>query len=62
MFYGSMETKGLCLKNFCVLHMDNRQKKKKNFKVTENNMVIKISTHLQQPSQKRFKANYHPGA
>ena len=37
-------------------------KKKKNFKVTENNMVIKISTHLQQPSQKRFKANYHPGA
>ena len=47
-FYGSMEKKGLCFKEFCVSHLDNRQKNKnKNFKVTENKVVIKISTHPQ---------------
>ena len=43
-----MAKNGLCLKDFSVSHMDNRQKKKiKNFKVTKNKLVVKISAYLQ---------------
>ena len=42
-----MENNGLCLKDFSVSHMDNRQKKFKNFKVTKNKLVVKISAYLQ---------------
>ena len=51
MFYSSMEKEGLCLKDFCVSHMDGQTSKKENwnFKVTKNKVVVEISTHLQQP-------------
>ena len=64
MFYGSMEKKGLFLKDFCVSHMENRQKKtkKKTLKYQRIRWLLNKALISNKHSHKRFKANKHPGA
>ena len=53
MFYSSMEKRGLCLKYFCISHMDGQPSKKmnkykfKNIEKTKNEVAVETSTHLQ---------------